>query len=70
MTLMIFIYIYYGLFACMNLVDVMPLFLTVFHSFFVPFIDFWQKSSGFWQNSPGNHHVDFWENRQFIREIG
>jgi hypothetical protein len=30
MTLMVFIYMYYGLFACINLVDVMPLFSMVF----------------------------------------
>jgi hypothetical protein len=30
MTLMVFIYVYYGLFACTNLVDVMSLFFTVF----------------------------------------
>jgi hypothetical protein len=30
MTLIVFIYVYYGLFACTNLVDVMPLFFTVF----------------------------------------
>jgi hypothetical protein len=34
-TLMVFIYMYYGLFACTNLVDVMPLFSTVF-SFHLP----------------------------------
>jgi hypothetical protein len=58
MTLMVFIYVYYGLFACTNLVDVMPLF---FHDFFIPSTDFWQKSPDFLQNSPGNRHVDFWE---------
>jgi hypothetical protein len=35
MTLMLFFYVYYGLFACINLVDVMPLFFTVF-SFHLP----------------------------------
>jgi hypothetical protein len=44
MTLMLFIYVYYGLFACANLVDVMLLFFTVFSFhlpiFFVPFTDF------------------------------
>jgi hypothetical protein len=29
MTLMVFIYVYYGLFACTNLVVVMPLFFMV-----------------------------------------
>jgi hypothetical protein len=58
MTLMVFIYVYYGLFACTNLVDVMPLF---FHGFFIPSTDFWQKSPDFCQNSPGNRHANFWE---------
>jgi hypothetical protein len=31
MTFMVFIYMYYKLFACTNLVDVMPLFFTVFY---------------------------------------
>jgi hypothetical protein len=44
MTLMIFIYVYYGLFACINLVDGH---VVVFHGFFVPFTDFQQKSVGF-----------------------
>jgi hypothetical protein len=35
MTLMVFIYVYYGLFASTNLVDVMSLFFTIF-SFHVP----------------------------------
>jgi hypothetical protein len=35
MTLMVFIYVYYRLFACTNLVDVMSLFFTVF-SFHLP----------------------------------
>jgi Na+/alanine symporter len=48
MTLIVFIDVYYGLFACTNLVDVMPL----FSQFFVPFINFQQ-------NSPGNRHADF-----------
>jgi hypothetical protein len=30
MTLMVFIYMYYGLFTCINLVDDMSLFFTVF----------------------------------------
>jgi hypothetical protein len=30
MTLMVFIYVYYILFTCTNLVDVMPLFFTIF----------------------------------------
>jgi hypothetical protein len=34
MTLMVFIYVYYGLFACTNLVDVMSLFFTVFLSIY------------------------------------
>jgi hypothetical protein len=38
MTLMMFIYVYYGLFACINLVYVMPLFFTVF-SFHLPIFD-------------------------------
>jgi hypothetical protein len=59
-TLMVFIYVYYRLFACTNLVDVMSLFSTVF-SFHLPI---------FWQNSPGNRHDEFWENHQFISEIG
>jgi hypothetical protein len=37
MTLMMFIYVYYGLFACTNLVDVMS-FFTVF-SFYLPIFD-------------------------------
>jgi hypothetical protein len=37
MTLMIFIYVYYGLFVCTNLVDVMS-FFTVF-SFYLPIFD-------------------------------
>jgi hypothetical protein len=59
-TLMVFIYVYYRLFACTNLVDVMSLFSTVF-SFHLLI---------FWQNSPGNRHDEFWENHQFISEIG
>jgi hypothetical protein len=35
MNLIVFIYVYYGLFAYINLVDVMPLFFTVF-SFHLP----------------------------------
>jgi hypothetical protein len=35
-TLMLFIYVYYVLFICTNLVDVMPLFFTGF-SFNLPF---------------------------------
>jgi hypothetical protein len=35
MTLMVFIYVYYGLFVCTNLVDVMPLFFMNF-SFHLP----------------------------------
>jgi hypothetical protein len=38
MTLMVFIYVYYELFACTNLVDVMSLFFTVF-SFHLPIFD-------------------------------
>jgi hypothetical protein len=34
MTLMMFIYVYYGLFACTNLVDVISLFFTVFCSIY------------------------------------
>jgi hypothetical protein len=34
MTLMVFIYVYYELFACTNLVDVMSLFFTVFRSIY------------------------------------
>jgi hypothetical protein len=49
MILMMFIYVYYGLFACINLVDVMPLFSRFF---FVQFTDFWQKLFG-------NRHTDF-----------
>jgi hypothetical protein len=33
MTLMMFIYMYYGLFACINLVYVIPLFFMIFFSF-------------------------------------
>jgi hypothetical protein len=32
MTLMVFIYVYYGLFACTNLIDVMSLFSQFFRS--------------------------------------
>jgi hypothetical protein len=35
MTLMMFIYMYYGLFVCTNLVDDMPLFFMIF-SFHLP----------------------------------
>jgi hypothetical protein len=35
MTLMVYIYVYYGLFACTNLVQLMSLFFTVF-SFYLP----------------------------------
>jgi hypothetical protein len=38
MTLMLFIYVYYGLFACTNLVDVMLLFFMIF-SFHLPIFD-------------------------------
>jgi hypothetical protein len=38
MTLMVFIFVYYGLFTCTNLVDVMSLFFTVF-SFHLPIFD-------------------------------
>jgi hypothetical protein len=38
MTLILFIYMYYGLFICTNLVDVIPLFFTVF-SFHLPIFD-------------------------------
>jgi hypothetical protein len=34
MTLIVFIYVYYGLFACTNLVDIMPLFFIVFCSIY------------------------------------
>jgi hypothetical protein len=37
MTLMLFFYVYYGLFACINLVDVMPLFFMV-SSFHLPIL--------------------------------
>jgi hypothetical protein len=37
--LIVFIYVYYGLFACINLVDVIP-FFTVF---FFPMIEFFGK---------------------------
>jgi small-conductance mechanosensitive channel len=38
MTLMVFIYVYYGLFACTNLVDTMSLFFMIF-SFYLPIFD-------------------------------
>jgi hypothetical protein len=38
MTLTVFIYVYYELFICINLVDVMSLFFTVF-SFNLPIFD-------------------------------
>jgi hypothetical protein len=38
MTLMLFIYVYYGLFAYTDLVDVIPLFFTIF-SFHLPIFD-------------------------------
>jgi hypothetical protein len=54
MTLMMFIYMYYGLFTCTNLVDVMLLFFMVF-SFHLPIFD---------KNRPISdkiHHADFQE---------
>jgi hypothetical protein len=36
MTLMMFIYVYYELFVCINLVDV----ILLFYGFFIPFTDF------------------------------
>jgi hypothetical protein len=38
MPFSVFIYMYYGLFVCINLVDVMPLFFTIF-SFNLPIFD-------------------------------
>jgi hypothetical protein len=49
MTLMVFIYAYYRLFACTNLVDVMSLF---FHSFLVPFTIFDKKQPFSNKNRP------------------
>jgi hypothetical protein len=59
MTLIVFIYVYYGLFACTNSVDVMPLFFMIF-LFHLPI--FVKTSPSFWQNEPENCHADFWEN--------
>jgi hypothetical protein len=44
MTLMVFIYVYYGLFACINLVDVMTLFSTVFLFHLPIFSKYWPVS--------------------------
>jgi hypothetical protein len=49
MTLVMFIYMYYKLFACTNLVDVMSLFFTVF-SFHLPNFD--KNRSVFNKNRP------------------
>jgi hypothetical protein len=57
MTLIVFIYMYYGLFACINLVDIMPLIFTVF-SFHLLIFD---------KNHPGNRHTDFREKSPIYR---
>jgi hypothetical protein len=45
MTLILFIYVYYVLFTCINLVDVMSLFFTIF-SFHLPIFDKNRLGSG------------------------
>jgi hypothetical protein len=59
MTLMMFIYMYYELFTCTNLVDVIPLFFMIF---FVLFIYFQQKSVRSRQKSSENRHAGFLKN--------
>jgi hypothetical protein len=58
MTLMVSIYVYYGIFSCTNLVDVMSLFFTVFCSIYrfltkigrFPAQTAWKSSTGFLNN--------------------
>jgi hypothetical protein len=64
---MMFIYVYYEIFACINLVDVMPLFSTVF---FLLMTDFLENSPGFCQNSSGTVRPIFGKSRRVIGEFG
>jgi hypothetical protein len=52
MTLMVFIYVYYGLFACTILVDIMSLFSRFFHSIYRISTKFGRFSVKPAQNSP------------------
>jgi hypothetical protein len=67
MTLMVFIYVYYGLFACTNLVDAMPLFFMVF-SFHLPI--FGKNHLVSCKIRPKITMAIFRKNRRFIGEVG
>jgi hypothetical protein len=58
MTLMLFIYVYYGLFVCTNLLDVMSLFFMIFRSIY----RFLIKIDRFRHKPPGNRHAGFLKN--------
>jgi hypothetical protein len=64
MTLILFIYVYYGLFTCTNLVDVISLFFTVF-SFHLPIFD--KKWPIFGKNRPDIATPFFLKNRPIYR---
>jgi hypothetical protein len=66
-TLMVFIYVYYGLFAWTNLVDVMSLFFMIF---FVPMTNFLENSTGFCKNRPGITSPIFGKSQRFLGEFG
>jgi hypothetical protein len=67
MILMVFIYVYYGLFAYTNLVDVMPLFSTVF-SFHLPIFGKIHPVSG--KIHPEIAPMNFGKSHRFIGEVG
>jgi hypothetical protein len=65
MTLMMFIYVYYGLFVCTNLVDVMSLFFTGF-SFHLSIFN--KNQPVFDKNWPEIATLIFWKTDQFIKQ--
>jgi hypothetical protein len=67
MTLMVFIYVYYGLFACTNLVDVMSLLFMVF-SFHLLIFD--KNRPGSDKNCPEIATPVFFKTGRFIGETG
>jgi hypothetical protein len=65
-TLMMFIYVYYGLFVYINLED----FMSFFHGFFFLMIDFLKNSAGFYKNRPGIARPIFGKSWRFVGEFG
>jgi hypothetical protein len=56
LCLIVFMYVYYRLFICINLVNVMSLFFTIF---FFSMTDFLKKSANFLHYLPGNRQAGF-----------